>query len=151
TGCRSWPGRGTSCAAPQQAIEHRAAAGVAHGLDFGLACLAPLRSRAHTAKPELGDDARRLRVVDEVSAGETLVAEFFEAILHRRARGLGGEALAPPRPADPVADLGFLFVLFLDVADGTDDLAVVLQGTHELVAADGGDPQVGVDEGVGMR
>ena len=85
-----------------------------------------------------------------MSAGEPTEAGFVEAVIHQRAGRLGGVAVAPPRLADPVADLGLLR-LAGDVAYGADQFAVPLDAAHELVIADGRDPQVSVDQRIGVR
>ena len=61
---------------------------------------------ADAAEAELGDDAGGARVVDEVAAGEAAEAAGREAVVDHGAGRLGGEPAAPPRLADPVADLG---------------------------------------------
>src|SRR6185295_11934077 len=108
-----------------------------------------LRPAADAAEAELGDDACRGGIVDEVTAGEAFEVHFAEAIVHEGASRFRRVSVSPPGLADPIADLG-LPRIAVDVADGADQFAVALDAAHELIVADGGDPQVGIDERIGM-
>src|SRR6476646_3112642 len=143
--CRSWPGRETSWRSSPPGRQQRTPPRIAHRLDLALARLAPLPALAGAAKPQLGDDAGGGRVVDEVATRETDEGRGAEAMVNQRLRRLGPEAVAPPGLADPIADLG-LSLLALDVADGADKRAFVLDAAHELVVAERGDPQIGINE-----
>ena len=136
-------------AQPPPGRQQRTPPRIAHRLDLALARLAPLPALADAAEPELGDDAGGGRVVDEVAARQTAEARWR--------RSNGQPARAPPRSrsrgpttACRSSSRSRPPVVALDVADGADERAVVLDAAHELVVAERGDPQIGINERVGV-